>query len=390
MRILIVHNHYQQAGGEDEVFRAETALLREHGHAVVTLTIQNSPVSGLGALGAARDAFWSRAFRRTLARAIEESRPDVAHFHNTFFRVSPSAYDACRQAGIPVVQSLHNYRLVCPGATLYRDGAACEDCLGGNVLTRSVRHACYRGSRAETAVVAGMLTAHRWLGTWQRSVDCYIAMTEFARETFIEGGLPAEKITIKPNFASVDPGRGDGRGRYALFVGRLSAEKGIGTLMTAWRALPRRVPLLIAGDGPLASRVADFTRTTPGCQWLGQQSRQSIARLMQDAAFLVVPSECYEMFPLVIAEAYAAGLPVIGSSHGSVGALIDDGRTGRHVRAGNPADVAAVVTWAATHPAELADMRAQARAEFEAKYTAERNYKTLIDIYDQTRSAAIR
>ncbi|OLE74348.1 MAG: glycosyl transferase family 1, partial [Bacteroidetes bacterium 13_1_20CM_4_60_6] len=271
MRILVVHNYYQQAGGEDEVFRAEVALLREHGHDVSTLTTENGAVHGLRSLVAARDAVWSVGFQRRLTECLRQSRPDVAHFHNTFFQVSPAAYYACRDAGVPVVQTLHNYRLVCPSATFYRDGRACEDCVGRAVALPGIRHGCYRQSRAQTAVVAGMLTAHRWLGTWQRSVDAYIAMTEFAREKFIAGGLPAEKIAIKPNFCATDPGIGNGAGGYALFVGRLSAEKGVETLMAAWRRLGGTVPLYVVGDGPLAPAVEEFVGKVERCHWLGWQ-----------------------------------------------------------------------------------------------------------------------
>jgi len=386
MRILVVHNYYQQAGGEDEVFRAEVALLRERGHDVSTLTTENGAVHGLRSLVAARDAVWSVGFQRRLTECLRQSRPDVAHFHNTFFQVSPAAYYACRDAGVPVVQTLHNYRLVCPSATFYRDGRACEDCVGRAVALPGIRHGCYRGSRSQTAVVAGMLTAHRWLGTWQRSVDAYIAMTEFAREKFIAGGLPAAKIALKPNFCATDPGIGNGAGGYALFVGRLSPEKGVETLMAAWRRLGGTVPLYVVGDGPLAPAVEEFVGKVERCHWLGWQPKDKVLALMRDARVLVLPSECYEMFPLVLAEASAAGLPVIGSRHGSVGAIIDDGRTGLRVRPGDPEDLASKVEWAFSHPSELATMRTNAREVFETRYTPAVNYDLLMGIYDRVRN----
>src|SRR5262249_1099168 len=237
MRILVVHNYYQQAGGEDEGFRAEGAPLRGPGPGVSARTTENGPVHGLRSLVAARDAVWSVGFQRRMIESLRRTRPDVVHFHNTFFQVSPAAYYACRDAGVPVVQTLHNYRLICPSATFYRDGRVCEDCLGKSVPLPGIRHGCYRQSRGQTAVVAGMPTAHRWLQTWQRCIDAYIAMTDFARAKFIAGGLPADKIAIKPNFCPVDPGIGAGAGGYALFVGRLSPEKGVETLMAAWRRL---------------------------------------------------------------------------------------------------------------------------------------------------------
>src|SRR2546427_3800885 len=178
MRILIVHNHYQQAGGEDEVFRAEVALLHEHGHSVLTLTTENGDVRGLRSLAAARDTLWSSRFQRVLTATLRRESPDVAHFHNTFFRVSPAAYYACRNAGVPVVQTLHNYRLMCPAATFYRDGRVCEDCMGSAVALPGIRRGCYRRSRVQTAVVAGMLTMHPAPGTGERRVHRYIARTQ--------------------------------------------------------------------------------------------------------------------------------------------------------------------------------------------------------------------
>jgi len=389
MRILVVHNYYQQAGGEDEVFRAEVALLREHGHEVSTLTTENGPVHGLRSLVAARDAVWSVGFQRRMIESLRRTRPDIVHFHNTFFQVSPAAYYACRDAGVPVVQTLHNYRLVCPSATFYRGGRACEDCLGRAVPLPGIRHGCYRASRGQTAVVAGMLTAHRWLGTWERCVDVYVATTEFARTKFIAGGLPAEKIAIKPNFCPVDPGQGHGAGGYALFVGRLSPEKGVETLIAAWRRLGGTIPLYLVGDGPLASVVEEFVGKTERCHWLRWQPREKVLALMREARVLLVPSECYETFGLVVAEAYAAGLPVIGSQHGSVGAIIDDGHTGLHVRPGDPDDLATKVEWTFSHPRELAAMRTNARAAFEARYTPDVNYALLMGIYDRARNGAL-
>src|SRR5438046_3102422 len=214
-----------------------------------------------------------------------------------------------------------------------------------------------------------MLAAHRWLGTWQRRVDAYIAMTEFARAKFIAGGLPAEKIAVKPNFCPVDPGLGQSDGGYALFVGRLSPEKGVETLMSAWRRLGGNVPLYVVGDGPLAPAVQEFVGKTERCHWLGWQPRNTVLTLMREARVLVLPSECYEMFPLVLAEAFATGLPVIGSQHGSVGAIIDDGRTGLHVRPGDPEDLASKAESAFSHPSELATLRTNDTAAAATSHT---------------------
>jgi glycosyltransferase involved in cell wall biosynthesis len=236
-------------------------------------------------------------------------------------------------------------------------------------------------------MVAAMLTAHRALRTWTRRVDMYIALTEFAREKLIQGGLPKEKIAVKPHFVEPDPGMGEGGGGYALFVGRLSPEKGSDTLLSAWERLGGKPSLKIVGDGPLAPQAAEAARRFPGVQWLGQQPLDEVYRLMGEAAFLVFPSEVYETFGRVAIEAFAKGTPVIASKIGAIAELVEHGRTGLHFRPGDPKDLAARVQWASRHPAELEHMRKAARGEFEVKYTAGQNYELLMEIY---RTAAER
>jgi len=283
---------------------------------------------------------------------------------------------------VPVVQTLHNYRLLCPVALFFRDGRVCEDCMGKAVPWPGVVHRCYRGSRAASGVIAAMLTTHRALGTWTKMVDVYVALTEFAQDKFIEGGLPAEKIVVKPNFVAEDPGPGGGSDGYALFVGRLSPEKGIETMLAAWDRLRTGVPLKIVGDGPLRDRVIRAASRQPNVEWLGYKTVAEVHALMKRAGVLVFPSEWYETFGRVAVEAFAAGTPVIAANIGAVGELVEHGRTGLHFRPGDPEDLATRVGWALSHPAELGRMREEARAEYEAKYTAERNYRALMEIYE--------
>jgi glycosyltransferase involved in cell wall biosynthesis len=381
MRILLVHNHYQQAGGEDQVFAAEGALLEAHGHRVVRFTSHNDAVTEMSRLALAKATVWNGATYRDIRALIRKEHPQVAHFHNTFPLISPAAYHAAREEGVPTVQTLHNYRLLCPNALFFREGRVCEDCVGQAAPWPGVLHACYRGSRLSSGGVAAMLTAHRALGTWDRAVDVYITLTEYTRRKFIQGGLPAEKIVVKPNFVYPDPGAGAGQGTYALFVGRLSPEKGVETLLAAWSTLQEGMPLKIVGDGPLAPKVAQVAERLTKVEWLGKQPRNRVLDLMKGAKVLIFPSVWYEGFPTVIAEAYAVGLPVIASDLGNMSSLIDHGRTGLHFRPGDPKDLAARVEWASAHPGKLARVREKARAEFEAKYTAKRNYRSLVAIY---------
>ncbi len=385
MRVLALHNTYQQPGGEDVVFAAEGDILRQHGDEVVEYLEDNHEADRIGRMRLAARTIWSRASTRRLGEILRRVRPDVAHFHNTFLLISPSAYYACRDAEVPVVQTLHNYRLLCPAANFYRDGHVCEACLGRRIPYPGALHGCYRGSRAQSSVVAAMITVHRGLGTWQTRVDRYIALTQFARRKFIEGGLPPDRITIKPNFVHPDPGPGEHQSGYALSVGRLSADKGISILLEAWRRLPDPPTLKVVGSGPLEPLVA---RAPHRVEWLGYQPRSRVLALMQDAAFLVFPSEWYEGFPMAVAEAFATGLPVLASGHGAMLELISDGETGRHFTPGDAEHLASVVAWAVGHPADLREMGRQARAEFEAKYTSERNYETLVRIYREAIASA--
>jgi glycosyltransferase involved in cell wall biosynthesis len=225
-----------------------------------------------------------------------------------------------------------------------------------------------------------MLVAHRILRTWARTVDTHIALTEFARQKFIAGGLQEERVVVKPNFVP-DPGMRATGGSNALFVGRLSAEKGLDVLLAAWKLLNGSIPLKIIGDGPLRQRVKAAAQEMADVEWLGSQTAEQVVLAMKNARCLIVPSLWYETFGLVIAEAYAVGLPVIASKLGALCAMVQHGQTGLHFEPGDPRDLAAKVQWAMRNPVEVAEMGTRARARFEAEFTAERNYQMLMDVY---------
>lgn len=382
MKILLVHNYYQQPGGEDQVFLTEAALLETQGHCVVRYTLHNDQLAEMNPLPLIQATVWNKAVYRKLRALICRERPQVVHFHNTFPLISPAAYYAAKAEEVPVVQTLHNYRLLCPNAVFFRNGHVCEDCQGKSLPWPGVAHACYRESRVETGVVAAMLTLHRALNIPTEAVDLYIALTNFARQKFIQGGLAAEKILVKPNFVHPDPGFEEERGGYALFVGRLSREKGIGTLLTAWEKLRGKFPLKIVGDGPLAPQVANAAAQLTGVEWLGRRRSEEVYELMGKANMLIFPSEWYETFGRVAIEAFAKGTPVIAANIGAVAELVESDRTGLKFRPGDPEDLVAKMEWALTHPAELVRMCQEARAEFEAKYTAKQNYQMLMKIYE--------
>jgi len=382
VKILAVHNRYQRPGGEDQVFVDETTLLETRNHRVLRYEVHNDQVKQANRLALAKDTVWNTSAYRELGALIRRERPHVVHFHNTLPLVSPAGYYAARAEGVPVIQTLHNYRLLCPVALFFRDGRVCEDCIGKAVPWPGVVHRCYRGSRTASGVIATMLTVHHALRTWTEMVDVYVALTEFARNKFIEGGLPAGKIVVKPNFVAPDPGRGQGGGGYALFVGRLAPEKGTETMLAAWDRLGTRIPLKIVGDGPLRDQVVEAAARQSNVEWLGHRPVEDVHALMGKADMLIFPSQWYETFGRVAAEAFAAGTPVIAANIGAVAELVEHGRTGLKFRPGDPEDLVTQLEWALSHSAELRRMREEVRAEFEAKYTAERNYRALMEIYE--------
>jgi glycosyltransferase involved in cell wall biosynthesis len=386
MRILLAHNYYQQPGGEDAVVRAEKQLLEDRGHQVVLYERHNSEIESYSAISRLRllkTAVWAGDSYDDMSDVVESARPDVAHFHNTFPLISPSAWRACRERGIPVVQTLNNYRWLCPNAQFFRNGRVCEDCLGKSVSWPGVLHACYRGSMLQSIAVASMIAAHRLLNTHRSSVDAYIALTEFARLKFVAAGYPTDRVHVKPNFLHADPGVGAGSGDYMLFVGRLSPEKGLFTMLEAWKEL-HDVRLLIAGDGPELAKARDLaSRNNLECvEFLGRLPSDEIYRHLRSASALVFPSEWYEGFPITLLEAFACGVPVVGSRIGGVAEIVSETETGLLFTPGDPTDLARVVRGIRADPMARERMSELARAEFEKKYSAERNYEQLMHIYE--------
>ncbi|KAF3886907.1 MULTISPECIES: glycosyltransferase family 4 protein [Nostocales] len=381
MHILSVHNKYQIRGGEDESRESEEKLLQEMGHQVDVYEEDNQQIASLNPAQLGLKTIWSKEAYNIVKQKLRSAPYDIVHIQNFFPLISPSVYYAAKEEGVPVVQTLHNYRLLCPNALFFRNGGICEDCLGQLIPYPAVMHSCYRNSQIASGGVATMISLHRSMNTWTKMVDAYIALTEFAKQKFIAGGLPEEKILVKPNFVSHDPGFSTESGGFALFVGRLSVEKGLDTLLTAWEHLGTQIPLKIVGDGPLADQVVKAAKRLPQVEWLGRKPMSEVYTLMGEAMFLVFPSKWYETFGRVAIEAFAKGTPVIAANIGAIAELVDSGRTGLHFCPGDAGDLAAKVEWVLANPKKLAQMRQEARAEFEAKYTAEKNYQKLIEIY---------
>ncbi len=379
MKVLLCHNYYQRPGGEDRVFEDEASLLEQHGHEVVRFIRSNDSIDGMSRLKAARLTIWNQESYRELRDLIRREQPNLMHCTNTFPLISPAAYYAARAEKIPVVQTLQNYRLICPGALLMRDGRVCEDCVGKKIAWPAILHGCYRGSRMGSACVTTMLASHRGAKTWRKAVSRYVVATDFARRKFLEAGFVAEQIAVKPNFVALSPQPGSGAGDYFVFVGRLAEEKGIDVLLDAWSKFPGKLKIL--GDGPLAGKVAEFASSNESIEWLGQQPGDVVQKVVGDASALVVPSTWYEGLPKTIIEAFSVGTPIIASDLGAMSEVIESEKTGILFDPGNSGKLVEALQWMVESPQRMKSMRGKVRDVFEQRYTADRNYKLLLDIY---------
>jgi glycosyltransferase involved in cell wall biosynthesis len=385
MKVLLVHNKYRTSApsGEDIAVGNERRMLERGGVEVLTFERCNDDLddsSTTARAAMALNTIWSQRSRSELRQILHGARPDVVHVHNTFSILSPSIYGACKAEGVPVVQTLHNFRFFCPSALFLRDGKPCEDCVDKSLL-QSVRHRCYRGSAGATATLAAMLAVHRTLGTYSRDIDRYIALTEFARRKAERGGIAPHKLVVKPNFVPDAPAPGPGGGGYVVFVGRLLEGKGTQTLLAAWRHLPS-VKLKIIGDGALRPELEVMAKAEKlNVEFAGLQNRGQVLEAISNAELLVIPSEWYEGFPMVVAESFACGTPVLASRIGSLEELVEEGVTGRKFAAADPEGLANAVRLTLAERTALDGMRTHARAYFDRRLTEQANFKELVNIY---------
>ncbi|MEW8308755.1 MAG: glycosyltransferase family 4 protein [Candidatus Thiodiazotropha endolucinida] len=374
-RILIVHNKYQQYGGEDSVVEAEIKLLQENGHIIELYTRDNSEIGRLSSIKLLLDAIWSRKSTLEIKEIISKVRPDIMHVHNTFPLISPSIYWVASKYNVPIVQTIHNFRLSCIQAMFLRDKRICEDCLAKSPW-RGIIRKCYRESLLASMSAAAILQFHRIIGTYQSKVNAYIALNNFCKNKLVEIGLPEDKIYIKPNFVSLtNKSSSNERSGNPLFVGRLSEEKGITTLVQSIKSLPNQM-FDIVGDGPERHIFENITNV----KMFGSINQDSVYELMQKTPFLVLPSICYESMPRTLVESFGSGAPVIASDIGALAELIEHRRTGLLFKPGSSYELTRVISWALNNSKEMEEMGINAKDVYEVNYTDSINYQILIKI----------
>ena len=383
MKVLMLHNRYRERGGEDYSSAAEVELLRSVGIDCEFLQLDNREMIKTG-LAAAAAAVWSRQRANEIFDIVIDRKIDVVHVQNFFPQFSPAVHWAAGEAGAAVVQTLRNYRLACVNGQFFRDGRICEDCLGRTPI-RGVIHRCYRDSIAASGAVAAMLVAHRLLGTWTHKVDRFIAVSDFIRTKLLQAGLPPGKVEVKPNFLPVEPAApGPGDGGYFIYVGRLSEEKGIRTLLDAWKTLSPPAPVLkLVGEGPLEEFVRSAAAALPQVEVLGPRKPAEVLDLVARAQALVFPSEWYEGHPRVLIEALSVGTPIISSDIGAAAEVVEDQVSGLQFRGGVALDLSAKVKEFMTGRDRMRAMRSAARETFLARYTAASNVKRILGIYER-------
>lgn len=383
MKILVAHNYYQCRGGEDQCFEDEIAQLEAHGHEVIKYTQHNDSIKDRNHFSVALTTLWSRKSYREVLELIREHRPDVMHCTNTFPLISPSVYYAAAKESVPVVQALHNFRMMCPGTYLLRDGKVCEECIGKTFAMPAVRHRCYRGSLAGSITVASLLSLHRLMRSWKKKVHAFYTLTEFSKQKLAGLGVEPDRIVVKHNCVIPTPPPPEYVQRdYAVFAGRLSPEKGIDVMLDAWNKHNPPCKLLIVGDGPLADVVAEAQKNNPMIEWVGQKSLEEVLSLMGSARCLIMPSVYFETFGRTIIEAYSVGTPVVVSRFGAMQELVRDGVTGKLFERGDSADLIRKVNEVISDPELHESMKRAARIEFENNFTADHNFQKLLDIYE--------
>jgi glycosyltransferase involved in cell wall biosynthesis len=392
MRILIVHGAYQQFGGEDSVVRAERELLQRHGDEVLLYSRHNDEIKQFNAVDKATffpQTVYSWKSSGELADVVHGFRPDVAFVHNVYPLLSPSVYHKLHSLGVPAVQVLHNFRPFCPNGFYYTQGQICEACKGGNYLN-AVRKRCYKDSYALSGLYALTLGSNRLAGMVNK-IAGFICLTEFFKIKMQEAGVPGSKLFVRPNFVYAPPLNANGidAGNYAIYMGRLSPEKGCWTLIRAFEQMPQ-VPLKVLGTGPMEQELTDYVRQKgmTNVQFLGFKSGEEKWQLLRNSLCLVVPSEWYENFPVTVLEAFMAAKPVVASRMGGLPYIVDEGQSGLLFDAGKVSELVQKIQSLVDDPAGAVRMGACGRRLSETKYGPEQGYSNLMKVFSQVQATA--
>jgi len=384
MNILSIHNKYLIRGGEDESRELEEKILRENGHFVYSYIESNQDIKKIGYFKTGLRTIWSHKSYREVKKILKNHRFDIVHVQNFFPLISPSVYYAAKDMDIPVVQTLRNYRLKCLNGLFYKNDSVCELCLRKKIPWNGLINKCYRNSYLWSSGIFSMLAIHNFLKTWQKKIDLFITPTNFAKNKFAQGGIPKQKIIVKPNFIYPDPGIGHGDGKFLIFVGRLEKEKGINTLIEAWKKVNvfnEDISLKIIGEGSLKGYIKNLAKTLKGLEYLGLKSNEETCSLIGKAIFLLFPSEWYETFGRVLIESFAKGTPVIATDIGSASEIVVDGKTGFIFKPGDSDALSSRIKVILNNQDNKGIMRSIVRKEYEKKYTADANYNQLMQIY---------
>ncbi|NVJ93039.1 MAG: glycosyltransferase family 4 protein [Methylocystaceae bacterium] len=392
MKIILIHNFYgsEAPSGENSVYEAEKDLLIRNGNQVIEVTRDSDEIRKQGIWGAIKGAFaylWSPFSFRNIKETILSEEPDIIHVHNMFPLISPSVFFAANKTDTPIVFTLHNYRLFCASGIPLRDGLPCTLCLDQSSTWPSLRYGCYRGSRFATLPLAASIALHRKMKTWESKVDAFITLTDFQRDVMFNAGLPLTKLITKPHFYSNASAPIDftKRDDHIIFVGRLSEEKGVKFLIQSWVIWGEKAPVLdIVGEGPLGEKLRVLVEESDlhgKVIFHGKVSYDETQKLIAKSKMLVLPSICFEGFPMVIREAFALGVPVAASRLGSMSCLVEEDLNGILFSPGDPRDMYNVLKCAWEEKFKLESMAKDAFHEYQQKYTEKSNYKRLIEIY---------
>ena len=385
-RILQVHNFYQIPGGEDVVVRNEKRLLEEHGHKVYTYYRSNAELKEGGRLGklcVPFTAIYSFKTVREVKKLIKEYQIDIVHVHNTLTMVSPSVFYAAFRCHVPIVQTLHNFRMLCPAGSFFRDNVICEECVQGG-LKCAVKHKCYRNSKLQSFVSAAVLKVHRVLVTY-RKVN-FICLTEFNRNKLLALGdiVDAKKIFIKPNFTfaeGIEPSNVPEQEEYYLFAGRVEALKGVDIAIKAFEQIPDR-KLYIAGTGPMMDEMQAYVNehNIQNVKFLGYLQKEDMTEKFYHAKAVIMTSQCYEAFAMTIAEAYSYGVPVIAGRVGNMEGMVQEGVTGVKFTYNSSSDLAEKVK--EFEQLDRVTLKENAREFYQERLRPEDNYQKLMEIYE--------